>query len=43
MDFFKKLKINLSKENKVDSLKDFIIEQAEIIKKQNEELEEIGK
>lgn len=41
MNFLKKLKINLSKENKVDSLKAFIIEQAEIIKKQNEALKEL--
>lgn len=40
MDFFKKLKINLSKKNKVDSLKAFIIKQAEIIKKQDEALKE---
>ena len=42
MYFFKKLKINLSKENKVDSLKAFIVEQAEIIKKQNEALKKLN-
>lgn len=38
--FFRKLKIDFSKENDIEKLKALIIEQAEIMKKQSEALKE---